>query len=390
MHYVLDPPRNDARYSLSTGRGNCQNYAHLAAALMRAVGIPVRIVNGVVLDRPYDIDLPGEVLTMKMARGRHAWIEVYFSDLEWVPFDPAGTEMFVSNRFVRIETGLDNDETKQDGLLRWSPPAPAPRFEESIEASFVDDSTRLTARRTEYGPRELLLCPPVDAPFERLKRPPVPGPPIGLTPTPFERLAFSVPIRLGNLEFPRRIDFFETRREIRPGPEGTSEMRKTFLVETAEYVTTQGRQYAQVFILDRPIRLQKIGLALHRFGGHGQLWIELFADHRQQPGRQIATSRMTDLAEIPVTAGYDWFDFDFDETDLKLSPGAYWITLGFTGRPIVNWFFSYGKPAGPLYGTRYKTLFDADWSRSLAYEFNYRVIGDAPAAWPALEKHSDR
>ncbi len=56
-------------------------------------------------------------------------------------------------------------------------------------------------------------------------------------------------------------------------------------------------------------------------------------------------------------------------------PGAYWIGLGFTGSPIVNWFYTYGKPVGPSDGTRYKSVYEQDWSGALSYEFNYRVIG---------------
>ena len=60
---------------------------------------------------------------------------------------------------------------------------------------------------------------------------------------------------------------------------------------------------------------------------------------------------------------------------IKLSPGRYWVALGFTGSPIINWFYSYGKPVGPQDGTRYKTIFDRTWSRSLSFEFNYRIVG---------------
>ena len=115
MHYVLTPVRFDATYSFQSGKGNCQNYSHLAAALMRAAGIPVRIVNGITLKEPYDIKINDRILTVKMAQGRHAWIEVFFPDLGWVPFDPSGTEFFVSNRFIRIELGMDNHEMGQDG-----------------------------------------------------------------------------------------------------------------------------------------------------------------------------------------------------------------------------------------------------------------------------------
>jgi hypothetical protein len=58
-----------------------------------------------------------------------------------------------------------------------------------------------------------------------------------------------------------------------------------------------------------------------------------------------------------------------------MAPGSYWIALGFTGSPIVNWFYTYGKPVGPADGTRYKDIFDKEWSGALNYEFNYRVAG---------------
>jgi hypothetical protein len=68
-------------------------------------------------------------------------------------------------------------------------------------------------------------------------------------------------------------------------------------------------------------------------------------------------------------------DFDFSKINATLSPGKYWIGLGFTGSPIVNWFYTYGKPVGPVDGTRYKGVYDTLWSGALAYEFNYRVAG---------------
>ena len=102
MRFIVNPQNYDAVYSLESGRGNCQNYSHLSAALMRAAGIPVRIVNGITLKQPYDIKTGNTILTMKMAQSRHSWIEVYFPGLSWVPFDPQGSELFVSNRFIRV------------------------------------------------------------------------------------------------------------------------------------------------------------------------------------------------------------------------------------------------------------------------------------------------
>ncbi|HUU29786.1 MAG TPA: transglutaminase domain-containing protein [archaeon] len=378
LHYVLTPPSYSAAYSFNSGKGNCQNYSHLAAALMRVVGIPVRIVNGISLDQPYDIDLGNDILTMKMAQGRHSWIEIYFPDLGWIPFDPAGTELFVSNRFIRVEVGLDNEESCQDGLIRWSytkGTTGKPSLEENIDAEFIADRVALLGQKTNYGPRELLLSPRITAGFTKISAPPLPPPPGEVPEIDLKTLRYSVPFVFGNLEFPENVDFLSVRGPVQQGPEGTMEMHKNFLVETAEYVTTQGRQYAQTFILSKPLKLEKAGLALHKFSEDGQLWLELLKDDGGRPGDYIAASDIIALNQIERRPGYSWVDFDFSGSSLILQPGRYWLALGFTGSPIVNWFFTYGKPVGPQDGTRYKTMFDETWSRSLAYEFNYRVSG---------------
>jgi hypothetical protein len=378
MQYILTPKSFDAIYAFQNGRGNCQNYSHLSAALLRAVGIPVKIVNGITLKQPYDIKIGDNTLTMKMAQGRHSWIEVYFPDLGWVTFDPQGTELFVSNRFIRIEVGLDNNETVQDGLIRWTQTrgtSAEPQLEEKIYSGFVDDRVKLHARKTDYGPRKLLLCPQIEAAFSKISVSPPPPLPPKLAKKELKRLQYVKSYVFGNLEFPENVDFLASYGPARPTVEGTMEMRKNVVVETAEYVTTQGKQYAQTFILNKPLQLQKVGLALHKFSDDGQLWLELIQDNDGKPRKPISASEIITLKEVLFTPGYSWVDFDFSKSSVILSPGRYWVALGFTGSPIVNWFFSYGKPVGPQDGTRYKMIFDATWSRSLAYEFNYRISG---------------
>lgn len=383
LRYVLVPQSYDALYSLRTGKGNCQNYSHLTAALLRAVGIPCRIVNGITLKEPYDVQVPGGTLTLRMAQGRHSWIEVWFPDLGWVPFDPQQTALYVSNRFIRVEIGLDNEETCNDGLIRWTQSQGAqgqPQFEETIVAALASDRVNLQAEKQSYGPQKLLFFPPVEANFTRIApAPAAPPPPAAAKPAASQslrKIAYSQPVTQGNVDFPQNSDFLATRGPATPTRGGEMEMRKNFMVETAEYVTTQGNQYAQTFQVDKPLQLSRVGLALHKFGGAGQLWAELLRDDGSgKPGEYIATSDYLGLDQIKYSPGYDWVDFSFEASPLHLPPGRYWIALGFTGSPIINWFFTYGKPVGPADGTRYKTLFDETWSRSLSYEFNYRIVG---------------
>jgi transglutaminase-like putative cysteine protease len=374
VRYVTPPVRYDAVYSLESGKGNCQNYSHLSAALLRSVGIPARIVVGVTLNEPYNIAWQKGVLTFKMGQGRHSWIEVWFPDLGWVPFDPQNSVLFVSNRFIRIEVGADNNETKNDGLMRWSQlqEARKPALQEIINASFTTDQVKIKGDRESYGPKNLLLTPQVKAQFQQLAIiPPPPPPPPPKYPG---KLRYKAPFLYGNLDYPEDVDF-AFPRSVKASGAGQFEMQNNFLVETAEYVTTQRTQYAQVFVLKKPVKLGKVGLALHNFGGDGMLWVDLFKDDKGKPGALLATSAMIGVDQISMKPGYRWVDFDFAKENLDLMPGSYWIALGFTGSPIVNWFYTYGKPVGPVYGTRYKGVFDSDWSGALSYEFNYRIAG---------------
>ena len=375
VRYVSPPLQYDAIYSLESGKGNCQNFSHLSAALLRAIGIPVRIVNGVTFNQPFNIAWQKGTLTFKMGQGRHSWIEVWFPELGWIPFDPQNTMLFVSTRYLRIEVGIDNNETKNDGLLKWAQlrEAERPKLQESIAANFNSDHVNVKGDRKSYGPKNLLLSPNVKAEFKQIEVLPPPPPPV-ITKEAKKKLRYEVPFIFGNMEFPENIDF-AFPRVIKASGVNQFEMSRNFLVETAEYVTTNLTQYAQVVVLRKPVKLQKVGLALHKFGGDGLLWIDIFQDNQGKPGQSMSTSEFISLDQLSLKPGYRWADFDFSRDKPILMPGSYWIALGFTGSPIVNWFYTYGKPVGPVDGTRYKNVFQQDWSGALNYEFNYRVIG---------------
>ncbi len=390
MHYVLVPEQYDALYALKTGKGNCQNYSHLSAALLRAVGIPVRIVNGITLKKAYDVQVGQYEYRFEMAQGRHSWIEVYFSDMGWLPFDPQQSEFFISSRYLRFEVGLDNAETVQDGLVRWSQTSGSaeqmPKLEEAIESEFVTDVVALNSEAKLTGPQKLLLTPPlvsVSTPLAVKEPQPIPEeiPPAAPEPEEIPKeeidytaLKYEIPFEYGNLDFPRNFDFLYARITGSDGSRTKGELKRNFMVETAEYITSRD-QYAQVFVLDEPIRLEKIGLALHSFGGDGYLWLELSEDADGQPGETAAVSRKIPVRRIRTPRGYDWVDFDFSADGLILTPGRYWFTLNYSGSPIVNWFYTYGKPVGPVDGTRSRPRGSGSWDRVLSYEFNYRVLG---------------
>ncbi|MDZ7597939.1 MAG: hypothetical protein U5J82_06555 [Desulfobacterales bacterium] len=99
---------------------------------------------------------------------------------------------------------------------------------------------------------------------------------------------------------------------------------------------TQGKQYAQTFILDRPVLVKSIDLAMHKFGDDGQLWIELFADDNGRPGEHHS-SDMVLLKGMPFSATTG-VGVRFRRFRNQTSAGSrHLAALGFTGSPIVNW-----------------------------------------------------
>jgi hypothetical protein len=98
IHAFLTDRDNGFRYSLTTQpgtgkddladflrlrRGYCEQYAGAMGVMVRAAGVPARVVLGYTSGRTQPDG--SRLITSDDA---HAWVEVYFRDLGWVPFDP--------------------------------------------------------------------------------------------------------------------------------------------------------------------------------------------------------------------------------------------------------------------------------------------------------------
>jgi transglutaminase-like putative cysteine protease len=90
--YALDvplpPPSADAvdYFLFDLQQGYCDYYATAMVVLARAAGIPARLVMGYA-GGSYDIDRDVTVVTEADA---HSWVEVYFTEIGWVEFEPTG------------------------------------------------------------------------------------------------------------------------------------------------------------------------------------------------------------------------------------------------------------------------------------------------------------
>ena len=92
---------------LANGQGVCQDFAHLAVSLCRAVDIPARYVSGYLftMDDSTGLDAEGDVVRVQT----HAWFEAAIPGFGWLALDPTNQQE-VGDRHVKIGHGRDYDD----------------------------------------------------------------------------------------------------------------------------------------------------------------------------------------------------------------------------------------------------------------------------------------
>lgn len=92
---------------LAAGAGVCQDFAHLAIALLRVLGVPARYVSGYLFAAD---DATGEAVAAdEVEVETHAWIEAAVPGFGWWAIDPTNRSA-VGERHVTIGRGRDYDD----------------------------------------------------------------------------------------------------------------------------------------------------------------------------------------------------------------------------------------------------------------------------------------
>jgi transglutaminase-like putative cysteine protease len=86
---------------LSERRGVCQDFAHLAIAGLRAMGIPARYVSGYLLTQPP----PGKP-KLRGSDASHAWLSVFLPEFGWIDIDPTN-DCMPEDEHVTLGWGRD-------------------------------------------------------------------------------------------------------------------------------------------------------------------------------------------------------------------------------------------------------------------------------------------
>jgi transglutaminase-like putative cysteine protease len=97
----------DVNEVLAKAKGVCQDYAHLAVALCRSIGIPARYVSGYFFasSDATGADVDGDEVRVQT----HAWFEAAIPDWGWLALDPTNAQQ-VGQRHITIGHGRDYDD----------------------------------------------------------------------------------------------------------------------------------------------------------------------------------------------------------------------------------------------------------------------------------------
>ena len=107
--------RSSATDAWGSGRGVCQDFVHLAIAVLRSIGIPARYASG------YFHPTPEAEIGQTMHGESHAWSEAWIG--EWQPFDPTNA-VAVGERHVLVARGRDyRDVAPLTGIISGAPAA---------------------------------------------------------------------------------------------------------------------------------------------------------------------------------------------------------------------------------------------------------------------------
>jgi transglutaminase-like putative cysteine protease len=96
---------NDMQEFLAQRRGYCEQFAGTFAAFARVVGLPSRVAVGFT---PGERGDDGRYYVQ--GRHAHAWPEIYFAGVGWVPFEPTpGRGNAAAVQYTGVAAAQDND-----------------------------------------------------------------------------------------------------------------------------------------------------------------------------------------------------------------------------------------------------------------------------------------
>ncbi|MBB5172574.1 transglutaminase TgpA family protein [Texcoconibacillus texcoconensis] len=129
------------QFLFETRRGYCDNFSTSMVVLLRTLDVPARWVKGFTEGDPL-AQLDDGVQRYEVSNDNaHSWVEVFFPEIGWVPFEPTigydnDVEFEADSEEVSLDIDLDNDENEEDRANEEDAD-----LEEDLESSQEEDES---------------------------------------------------------------------------------------------------------------------------------------------------------------------------------------------------------------------------------------------------------
>ncbi|AXI08145.1 hypothetical protein CUC15_03815 [Oceanobacillus zhaokaii] len=123
--------------------GYCDNYSTSMVVLLRTLDIPARWVKGFASGEIVERGEGGYYVYEVTNANAHSWVEVYFPEVGWVPFEP--TQGFANTSDFHLDTEGNRESVENDAI---TPTPERQNPEEQVEETVIPE-TENTAGNTE-------------------------------------------------------------------------------------------------------------------------------------------------------------------------------------------------------------------------------------------------
>jgi transglutaminase-like putative cysteine protease len=331
---------------LKKREGDEKGVSNLLVSLLKGLGIPARVAYGLSFQKEMFLEFEMERYTFDNPNTEKFWVEVYYPDLGWVSYDPAGMHFGSASHVLRLAAGPDSESASE----RWKLETGEAVVQKECIFDIKQDDVNVTVKGIDHPEINKLVLSPV---------------------LPETNLSDNSPTL--DIEGLKKDAVPE---ELGPGNTGMI-LHNSTLTGCLDIVATSSRVYAQQFTLGFPARLGEIKLPLIKFSDSGKIWIEIYADEGGAPGAMLLKSSVIDSPRVRfMLINNPWLSFAFPASS-RLEGGTYWFALRSAGSCIFHWYASEANAIGHEKDTRYmdKASKKPSWQNIANWDMCFQMLG---------------
>jgi len=350
IELVPETKHKDAFVTYEKRYGNKDAIINLIITLLRCNGIPARVVQGLSIDQVYNIGTSDMNTEIRYPKSHYKWIEVYFPDRDWVPFDPFYSYFIIPVNLIRRSIGKYSDE----GLDRAYD---ARNRKLKITSEFYVEVRRQNSKfkfLDEYeNGKYITILPSLH----------------------YEDLKYSTNILLQKPETKR--SYYDRKRNFGLPPY-SKEFDTDFI--RCDVKVSQDVKFAQGFELTNDFTIKEISIPIFRFNNDpfGKIWLSIYSDKNGKPDEEIVKSTPINVDTLPVKENFFWCNFlflDNNKQNYKLEHGKYWIVFNYDCDELILWYGIFSNPFGDIHDTLYITRDTYKWENSAYLDLCFMLRG---------------